>query len=250
MPIGTTGAIVAASAVAAGAGAVASNKAAKAQSSAANAARTQEMQMFEQNRADLAPWRETGGNALAALNYEMGLGPLSPELAGQIYLRENPDLAMNEGIRENPLAHWSQYGEAAGRHDPTRPRSFFKASPGYNFMRQEAQTAVDRSAAARGMTMSGATIKASQGRAADLASLDYNNFMNRLAASSGVGQTATSQTAALGANAASNAGNALMAAGNARASGYNAIGGQVQNFMGNALTGAAYGGYLPYGEQR
>mgnify|MGYP001609989427 CR=1 FL=1 len=48
-------------------GAAMSNKAAKDQAGAAGNAAQAERAQFEQNRADMAPWRETGGRALSTL---------------------------------------------------------------------------------------------------------------------------------------------------------------------------------------
>jgi hypothetical protein len=101
--------------------------------------------------------------------------------------------------------------------------------PSYSFRFTEGLKALDRSAAARGGTMSGGALKAAQRYGQDYASQEFGNAYNRLAAMANVGQTSSTNmgnaAGAFGANAGSN----YMGAANARASGY--VGGA------NALTG-------------
>lgn len=54
-------------------GGIFGNKAAKAQSKAAQAALEEQRRQYEQDRADLAPWRQTGASALSRLAGEYGL---------------------------------------------------------------------------------------------------------------------------------------------------------------------------------
>lgn len=109
--------------------------------------------------------------------------------------------------------------------------------PSYSFRFTEGLKALDRSAAARGGTMSGGALKAAQRYGQDYASQEFGNAYNRLAAMANVGQTSSTNmgnaAGAFGANAGSN----YMGAANARASGY--VGGA------NALTGGL-GQYLNY----
>lgn len=104
----------------------------------------------------------------------------------------------------------------------------FQADPGYNFRMQEAQKAIERSAAARGGLQSGRTLKElarySQDYASNEFSNAYNRFnmdrdrrFNRLGALAGVGQTATQQMAQAGQNYANQAGANMIGAANARA---------------------------------
>jgi hypothetical protein len=113
----------------------------------------------------------------------------------------------------------------------------FYASPGYQFRMDESNKAVDRNSAARGRYQSGARDKALTRYSQGVASDEFNNYMNRLAAASGLGQTATAQTGQFGMNAAANAGNAVMARGNAQAAG--------QMGMANTLNNAA-NNYMQY----
>ena len=77
----------------------------------------------------------------------------------------------------------------------------FKTSPGYEFRRDEALSAADRSARASGLSLSGGAQIDLQRRADGLASAEYNNFanqqfsrfdqyLNRLAGLAGAGQQA------------------------------------------------------------
>jgi hypothetical protein len=97
--------------------------------------------------------------------------------------------------------------------------SGFFASPDYNFRRTEGQRGIEGSFAARGMGQSGNALRALTEFNGNLASGEFGNYFNRLAGIAGVGQTATNQTAAYGADAASQAGRNALIAGNARASG-------------------------------
>lgn len=161
----------------------------------------EERRQFDLTRADYAPYRETGTKALGSLSSLYGLnGPKASSAA----------------------------------------MSAFSASPGYQFRVNEGTKAIERSAAARGMLGSGATMKSIGRYVSDYSSDEYNSYANRLAALAGVGQTATAGTAAAGEAAVSGmgaartqAGQAAVNAGNARASSYantgSAITGTVNN---------------------
>jgi hypothetical protein len=117
----------------------------------------------------------------------------------------------------------------------------FQQDPGYAFRLSEGMKALDRTAAARGGLLSGATLKGAQRYGQDLGSQEYMNAFNRyqternaqlnpLQSLAGVGQTATNTLTnaawQMGQNLATGYGNVA----NARASGY--VGGT------NALTSA------------
>lgn len=163
-------------------------------------------------------------------------------------------------------AQLSQYGQGTGRTQQRsdqfgsllKPFSMadYEADPGYQFRLSEGMKALDRSAAARGGLLSGATLKGAQRFGQGLASDEYQNafnryqtnqgnIYNRLAGISGVGQTATqalqqagqSYGAGAGNLAMSNAanqGNALLAAGQARASAYQGLGGALGGLFGGS----------------
>jgi hypothetical protein len=130
----------------------------------------------------------------------------------------------------------------------------FTQDPGYGFRLSEGMKSLDRTAAARGGLLSGATLKGAQRYGQDLASQEYQNAFNRyqteraaqlnpLQSLAGVGQTAagtlTNTYGAYGAQMGQN----LQDIGSARASGY--LGGQ--NALSQALGQA--GQMYQYGQR-
>jgi hypothetical protein len=186
-------------------GSDAAGKAAAAEAQGANDSAALQREFYYRNRADLAPYQDVGTNALY-------------------------NLAALHGV---------EYANAPGNfEDRARTAaSRFLASPAYNFRLGEGVRALDRSAAARGQLLSGAQTKAVQGYGQNLASAEYGNYLNRLANLAGVGQTASSSAATLGANAGARIGNALYNAGAARASGYAGRADAVKGGVRNALYG-------------
>ena len=140
-------------------------------------------------------------------------------------------------ITRQDLAPWQEAGtQALGRLkmavglDGGDAMQALEMDPGYNFRMGEGQKAIERSAAARGNQLSGATLKALTRFGQDYASNEYGNAVNRLAGLSGTGQTTANQIGAFGANFANNAGNMYTQAANAGAAGRVA--------SGNAFRGA------------
>lgn len=97
----------------------------------------------------------------------------------------------------------------------------FQDDPGYGFRIGEGMKALERSAAARGGLLSGATLKGIQRYGQDLASQEYQNAFNRyqserearlkpLQSLSGVGQTTANVLGEVGQTYASNIGNSLI----------------------------------------
>ena len=168
----------------------AAGKAADVQANAANQAAQAQLNMYNTSRADLAPFRDVGSNALYQL---AALG--------------NVEYAGAPGTMEDRAA---------------TGLSRFKTSPGYQFRLSEGLKALDRSASSRGRLMSGSTIKGAEEYGQGLASQEYDRYYNRISNLAGVGQTATSDTGQLGRSAANSIGNAYQTAGAARASGYGA----------------------------
>lgn len=130
----------------------------------------------------------------------------------------------------------------------------FQADPGYAFRLAEGQKAIERSAAARGMQLSGSTLKGLTNYAQGAASQEYQNAFNRyqaersarlqpLQALAGIGQSATNQVGAAGQNYASNAGDLMTSGAAARASGYvgsanalnQALGGAGSSYMSSQM---------------
>lgn len=113
--------------------------------------------------------------------------------------------------------------------------NFLTMDPGYNFRLSEGTKALERSAAARGGLMSGATGKALTRYGQDYGSNEFTNAYNRLASLANLGPTAAGVMSNLGTGYgtnvnqlamtnAANQGNALLSAGNIRASQYGTAG--------------------------
>lgn len=144
----------------------------------------------------------------------------------------------------------------------------FQADPGYGFRMSEGMKALERSAAARGGLLSGATMKGAQRFGQELGSQEYQNAFNRYQAErqarlgplqslAGVGQTTAQQIGEAGAGYAgaanqlglinaANQGNLALGMGNIRASQYGTAGSalnQALNTDWNALARRfGYGG--------
>jgi hypothetical protein len=151
---------------------------------AADRASQLQQNQYDQTRADLAPYRTAGTNALAQLT------------AG--------------------TAPGGQFTKSFGMSD-------FEQDPGYGFRMSEGLKALDRTAAARGNLLSGSTLKGAQRYGADLGSQEYQNAFNRyqtnrsnllnpIQSLAGVGQTSTNQGITAGNNYATNVGNLGMGA--------------------------------------
>jgi hypothetical protein len=107
----------------------------------------------------------------------------------------------------------------------------FEADPGYGFRMSEGMKALERSAAARGGLLSGATLKGIQRFGQDTASAEYLNAFNRYQANRanqlnplqslmGAGQTSTNVLTGAAGQTGQGMANTAMAGGQARASGY------------------------------
>ena len=169
---------------------------------------------YDQTRADLAPYRAAGTNALAQLT------------AG--------------------TAPGGQFTKSFGMSD-------FEQDPGYGFRMSEGLKALDRSAAARGGLLSGATLKGAQRYGQDLGSQEYQNAFNRyqtnrsnllnpLQSLAGIGQTSTNQGISAGQNYATNVGNLGMNAAGTQANAGLTAAQANQSAYGNV--GNAFANYL------
>lgn len=190
-------------------GADSAGDAADTQANAANNATAVQNQQYQQTRADNAPWRAAGEASLNKLMALLNDGSLTSRFAGQNVMNE----------------------------------------PGYAFGLKQGQQGIERSAAARGMALSGAALKDASrfnqdyagtkyGQAFDRWRMEQGDIYNRLAGVAGVGQQANSANSAAGMNYANNAGANMIGAGNAMAASQMARG----NIYGNAVNQlAAYG---------
>ena len=196
-------------------GSRAASKAADTQAAAADRAAELQQQQYEQTRADQAPYREAGYNALAQMQRTAGNVP-------------------------------GAFKFGAGD---------YQADPGYAFRLSEGQKALDRSAAARGGLISGGALKAAQRFGQEMGSQEFGNaynraltgyntgvasenqLYNRQAGLAGIGQTSANLVGQAGQNYATNVGNLMTGAGAAQAAG--------QVGVANAITGGL-GTYLNY----
>lgn len=231
-------AIGGAAVVGAGATLYASGKAAKAEKGAAGAATAEEQREYDQNRTDLAPYRDAGYTALA----QLGKGTAD-----------------------------------GGEFNTSFTAADLPTDPGYQFRLDQGNRGVEASAAARGGVLSGAAVKAldryNQGEASQEYGAAYDRYQtdltgryDRLASLAGVGQQAVNTGVAAGQQTAGEIGSNITSAGNATASGYvagaNAITGAANNvsqyfalkgLVGNPASAAAasssgYGGYTGTGD--
>lgn len=125
--------------------------------------------------------------------------------------------------------------------------SDFQKDPGYQFRMDEGQKGVENSAAARGMQLSGASLKAIQKYGSDYASNEYGKAYdrfnndnttqyNRLAGVAGSGQQATNNVNAAGADYGKIAGNNITSAGSAQASGIIGSNNNLTNGISSAIS--------------
>ena len=190
--------------------------AADAQVQSAQLANQTQSNMFNQQQANLQPWKQSGQMSLADLN----------------------NLMFNADGSTNMSSILNQPFTAAQYHQ----------SPGYQFQMQQGIDAIQNSAAAKGLT--GNTLRELMSYGQGVANQDYwnaynaytqnqNNIFGRLNTMSGTGANAAGGIANLGMNTANNISNNLIGAGNATAAGIvgsaNALSGgansAIQNYM-------------------
>jgi hypothetical protein len=209
MAVATSTAILGAAALGAGASLYGASQASRAQKSAANRAADTQTAMFERQVELQEPFRQTG---ITAQNRILTL------------------LGLEGGDTSSP--DFGKYGRDFSTAD-------FEADPGYGFRMSEGMKAVERSAAARGGLLSGATLKGIQRFGQDTASNEYLNAFNRyqtnranqlnpLQSLYGGGQSSANVLTGAAGETGRGVAGAQMGAGAASASGYTG--------MANALT--------------
>lgn len=248
---------------------ISANASAKAASGARNAAQNaNQMQwdMYQQNRSDQAPWRNTGSAALGALSTGMGINGIN-NFDWQNYVNDYMRFDPNTGQQNGNITAQDAYTDFMNRFGSTDAgskyfnqnapgfgdlsRNFsmadYQADPGYQFRLEQGAKALERAGAARGGQLSGAQLKGLTDYNSGMASQEYGNAYNRfmqnrttkfgqLSNLAGLGQSSVGQTGQLGANMATNMGNNMMGAANmnaaAGAAGANAWSGAL-NSLGN-----------------
>jgi outer membrane murein-binding lipoprotein Lpp len=232
----------------------ASKNASNASQQATDATIAEQARQYDQTRADFAPARDLGNAAISDINRLYGRTQSQP-LSYEEWSRTQgfPNRVSNSaatflgrvtgnGSPTNLRGDYDAYvrdfqPQSTGRGNPDM--GVFFNSPDYAFNLAEGQKAIDRSLVSRGRGLSGAGVRAGVRYASGLASGEFGNFYNRLASQAGLGQAATGSTAAAGANASTNIGNAYMQNGQNRASAYtmgaqgvnNAVQGGISNYM-------------------
>lgn len=223
-----------------------------------------------------APTAAAGPNTLRPQPHALGAGPgitkagMPGAISGMPGAAPGANPALGAAGGQYPLGGGGGFGSLLqGFTQPFVAPTAAQAAqtPGYQFQLQQGQQAIQNSAAAQGGLLSGNTLQAldqySQGLASSNYQQVYNNAIqqyqqaynifqgnqtnefNRLAALSGVGQTAANTLGQLGqasaqnianinANAGAQIGSSLQNAGAARASGYAGIANAVTGGIGNA----------------
>ena len=206
-----------------------------------------------QSLASLYGARQVGRAATNAANIGQGAADRASQLQQNQYDQTRADLAPYRAAGTNALAQLTAGTAPGGQFTKSFGMSDFQQDPGYGFRMSEGLKALDRTAAARGGLLSGATLKGAQRYGQNLGSQEYQNAFNRyqtnrsnlinpLQSLAGVGQTSTNQGIAAGQNFATNVGNlgmgaasnqadAGLAAARANQSAYGAIGNAFSNYL-------------------
>lgn len=214
-------AITAAAAVAS---AASSMSASGAQQGAASSASNTQNAMYQQERADLLPFMQTGYGANTALQNLAGVG-----LDSNGALTGDP---LSSSLLKAPSMNFSE--------------SDLQNTPGYQFNLSQGLKGVQNSAAARGLGTSGSALKGAAGYATGLADSTYQNQFNNAVTNQSNQFNRLMGLANLGQSSAANVGNAGITTGQGIAS--NTIGGGNAGAAGilgagNALS-SAYPNYL------
>lgn len=157
-----------------------SKKAANTESEAGKAAVYEQAREYDLSRAYLAPFRDTGISALYQLRDYLGLG--------------------------------------AEGSSPT-PEQIMAKDPGYQFRLDQGNKAITNAASARGMNLSGATLKELTQYGQDYASGEFDKIIQRLSGVANMGQASSAMSATLTGQQGQSAANIIQGIGNAQAAG-------------------------------
>lgn len=191
----------------------AASQAADAATQANERAMAFQQKMFDEQKALTAPYREGGATAQNRLMELLGIGG---NAGGADYGKYGKDFSMSD----------------------------FVTDPGYAFRLSEGQQALDRSAAARSGTQSGAALKAAARYGQDMGSQEYGNAYNRYQTNRSNQLAPLGSLITTGANASTN--NATQA-GNFATSGGNLLSAS-GTAQGNALLAAQRANNSAYGD--
>ena len=276
--------VAASAIVSAGAGVYSARQASRAAGRGADAATNEQARQYDTTRADFAGQRSLGNSAMDQLARAYGFAAPSQAAAresaqadvlmGDTYL---PAGAMSDSPGNKAGSNITLNGQLIGRVVPGGANGrfipatgvdisalrqqqvdqqaaaapagqpdmgAFTESPDYRFNLAEGESAINRSLAARGRTLSGAGVKEGVRYASGMASGEFGNWFNRLSSLAGLGQAATQSTAAAGANAANNISQNHLFAGQSRANGYMQTGQAVNNAVQGGISNYLLGQYL------
>ena len=210
---GTIGTVATLGSAAIGAGAA--GDAANAQTQAAQTAANTQLSMYNSTKQSLSPFSSLGSNAFTQLASIFGFG-----------------------------------GSSGGTPNMGALTSQLEQTPGYQFALGQGTQALDRSAASRGLDLSGGQLKDLTGYGQGLAlSNAYQPYIAQLNSAAGLGENAAAMTGNLGASAANGIASSQLAAGQSQASGIvsqaNILGSGLNQFANSFNTlslGSSYGG--------
>lgn len=189
----------------------------------------------------------TGQQVLAALKAHMGQG-ISPNLVAQIQSMVSSGAPLTN--IQAVLSNWAQHTTSGGNQGAvqdvmgalsspvmTQPTAqapgnaaggsatgnsmldTLRNYPGYQWAFNQGLTALDRSAASKGLLLSGGQVKDAQTYGQGMADQLFNQYYNQLMGTTQLGENAAAQTGSSGQNAATNAGNFAVSGANASATG-------------------------------
>lgn len=149
------------------------------QAGAAKNATQAQLAMYNQTRSDLQPYMQGGNAAFSQVQSLLGL---------------------NGGNSDSMLAT-------------------LRNTPGYQFALKTGQEGLDRTAASRGMLLSGGQLKDSMNYNQGMADQNYNNYYNQLMGVSGLGESAAAGLGSQGTATGQGMAQSMMAGGQAMAGG-------------------------------
>ena len=239
----------------------ATRSAANTQAQASQAAQDAQKQMYERQVQLNEPFRQAGIASQNRLMTLLGIKsptPTSGGGSGGVFGGVGiPDYVRNQ-ITGGSSTNGSEFvtdpnSPDFGKYARDFGMSDFETDPGYAFRLSEGMKALDRTAAARGGLLSGATLKAVQRYGQDLASQEYQNAYNRyqtnranqlnplMGYATGPGLSATAASSGAAQNFGTQTGQNLQNAASARASGYIGGANALNQALGNA--GNIYSNY-------
>lgn len=222
---GPTAALIGGSLASSAIGANAQKKAGQAAAASADAATKLQGKIYDETTQRFAPYLDAGNNALAAVLYEMGIGPKPTFGATAPAIEEvkggrNPNRVTGFKVGDQSFSTRSAAEEYANANKTGGTEyGGYTESPMAKYLMEKGTDSISGSAAASGGLFSGATLQALEDNRKRVISADTGDYFARLSGLTNMGLSAAGNQASAGANYASNAGQTMMAAGQARAQG-------------------------------